>query len=175
MAKWFAKIHKFAGMSEELIITGETKEKKYQQLLPQIKALVDDEDSTLANLGNICAALKSAMDFFWVGFYIVRGEQLVLGPFQGPVACTRISQGKGVCGKSWEQGETIIVDDVEKFPGHIACNAASKSEIVIPMFDQHGSVIAVLDIDSDKYNSFYETDENYLKQILSLKEVTFNI
>src|SRR5258708_6869406 len=119
-------------MSDELNITASTKEGKYKELLPQLKALIGDERDLIANMANICAALKYGMDFFWVGFYLVKDEQLVLGPFQGPVACTRINKGKGVCGTVWQNAETIIVEDVEKFPGHIACSALSKSEIVIP-------------------------------------------
>ena len=123
-------------MSDELNITATTKEGKYKKLLPQLSALIGEERDMIANMANICAALKYGMDFFWVGFYLVKNDQLVLGPFQGPVACMRISKGKGVCGTSWQKGETIIVADVEKFPGHIACSALSKSEIVIPFFDK---------------------------------------
>lgn len=155
-------------MSEDLKITATLKEEKYKELLPQVKALVEDERDVTANMANICAALKFGMDFFWVGFYLVKEDQLVLGPFQGPVACTRIQKGKGVCGTSWQKEETIIVDDVDQFPGHIACSALSKSEIVIPVFNSERSVVAVFDVDSDVLNSFDKTDELYLEKIISL-------
>jgi L-methionine (R)-S-oxide reductase len=155
-------------MAEDLLITGTTKEEKYQSLLPQIKGLLEGESDLVANMGNVCAALKFGMDFFWVGFYLVKEEQLVLGPFQGPVACTRIHKGKGVCGASWQRNEVIIVEDVEKFPGHIACSALSRSEIVLPLHDAQGSVTGVFDVDSSELASFDHTDEHYLKQILSL-------
>ena len=119
-------------------------------------------------MANICAALKFGMDFFWVGFYLVKNDQLVLGPFQGPVACTRINLGKGVCGTSWQKKEIIIVEDVEKFPGHIACSSLSKSEIVLPLFDAEKNVIGVFDVDSDELNSFDKTDEIYLNKIINL-------
>ncbi|PBQ33502.1 diguanylate cyclase [Sphingobacteriaceae bacterium] len=154
-------------MAEDLILKATTKEDKYKELLPQIRALVEDEADVIANLANICAALKQSFDFFWVGFYLVKEDQLVLGPFQGPVACTRIHKGKGVCGTSWEKNETVIVPDVEQFPGHIACSALSKSEIVIPLVNSKNNVCGVLDVDSDTLNSFDTTDELYLKQILS--------
>ena len=155
-------------MADDLIITAGTKEEKYKELIPQIKALLESEIDITANLANICAALKYSMNFFWVGFYLVKENQLVLGPFQGPVACTRINMGKGVCGTSWKNKKTLIVDDVDKFPGHIACSSLSKSEIVIPLFDKTDSVIGVLDVDSDAFNSFDKTDETYLKQIIAL-------
>ncbi len=154
-------------MAEEIIITSNSKEEKYCELLPQIEALLKGEEDVIANLANVCAALKYGMNFFWVGFYLVEGEQLVLGPFQGPVACTRIHKGKGVCGKAWEKGETIIVEDVDKFPGHISCSSLSKSEIVIPIFN-NGDIIAVLDVDSDTLNSFDRTDELWLNKICEL-------
>jgi L-methionine (R)-S-oxide reductase len=153
-------------MSEELNITATTKEGKYKELLPQIKALVAAENDAIANMANVCAALKYGMGFFWVGFYLVKENQLVLGPFQGPVACTRINKGKGVCGTAWQNAQTIIVEDVEQFPGHIACSALSKSEIVIPVFDTQKNVIGVLDVDSDVLNSFDKTDEFYLSEIV---------
>ncbi len=153
-------------MSEELNITATTKEGKYKELLPQIKALVEAENDAIANMANICAALKYGMGFFWVGFYLAKEDQLVLGPFQGPVACTRINKGKGVCGAAWQNAQTIIVEDVEQFPGHIACSALSKSEIVIPVFDAQKNVIGVLDVDSDVLNSFDKTDELYLSEIV---------
>lgn len=152
-------------MAEELIITASGKEEKYKQLLPQIKALVEGEADQIANMANICSALKYTMDFFWVGFYLVKNNELVLGPFQGPVACTRIAKGKGVCGKSWETESTIIVADVDKFPGHIACSSQSKSEIVIPVFNRD-KIIGVLDVDSESYSTFDAVDEKYLKEIL---------
>jgi len=155
-------------MAEELRITATSKEEKYKQLLPQIKALLTGESDQVANMANICAALKYSMDFFWVGFYLVKEDTLVLGPFQGPVACTRINKGKGVCGAAWEKAQTLIVPDVEKFPGHIACSALSKSEIVLPLFDAHKQVIGVLDVDSDELNSFDDTDALYLGGILQL-------
>ena len=155
-------------MAEDLKITATGKEEKYKELLPQITALINDENDSVANMANICAALKYGMNFFWVGFYLVKNEQLVLGPFQGPVACTRINKGKGVCGASWQKEETIIVEDVEKFPGHIACSSLSKSEIVVPLFDKHKNVIGVFDVDSDELNSFDKTDELYLNKIIAL-------
>lgn len=155
-------------MSENIVIPQtQNKEEKYISLLPQIKALISGEPDLIANLSNTSAALKEAFNFFWVGFYIVKDQQLVLGPFQGPVACTRISQGKGVCGTSWETAETVIVPDVEKFPGHIACSAASKSEIVIPA-KKGGEVIFILDVDSDKLDDFDDTDQKYLEELIFL-------
>lgn len=156
-------------MAGELhISTTEDKAEKYKVLISQIKSLTADEENRSANLANIAAALKQTFDFFWVGFYLVdeykKGE-LVLGPFQGPVACTRIKKGKGVCGTSWEKKQLLRVDDVDEFPGHIACSAASKSEIVIPITNQQNEVSAVLDIDSDKPASFDKTDEKYLVEL----------
>lgn len=155
-------------MAEDLLVKGASKAEKYQSLIPQIRALLEGESDPVANMGNVCAALKFGMDFFWVGFYLVKDEQLVLGPFQGPVACTRIQKGKGVCGSSWQQNATIIVEDVEKFPGHIACSSLSRSEIVLPIHDENGVVKAVLDVDSSELATFDHSDELYLKQILSL-------
>ena len=155
-------------MADDLKLTATTKEEKYIELIPQIKALLDGESDAIANMANICAALKYGMNFFWVGFYLVKQNQLVLGPFQGPVACTRINSGKGVCGTSWLKKETIIVDDVEAFPGHIACSSLSKSEIVLPLLDQHNTVIGVLDVDSDTLNYFDNIDELYLTKIINL-------
>jgi L-methionine (R)-S-oxide reductase len=154
-------------MAEEINISSSTKEERYQELLPQIEALIKGESDVIANLANVCAALKYGMNFFWVGFYLVEGEQLVLGPFQGPIACTRIHKGKGVCGKAWEKSEVIIVEDVNKFPGHISCSALSKSEIVIPIYN-NGDIIAVLDVDSDQYSSFDKTDEVWLTRLTKL-------
>jgi len=157
-------------MAEELnIVTSASKAEKYQSLLPQIEGLVTGERDVTANLANVAAALKQAMNFFWVGFYLVKENQLVLGPFQGPIACTRINFGKGVCGTSWKEGKTIIVPDVDAFPGHIACSSASKSEIVVPGF-KDGKVCMVLDVDSDVLNDFDETDQVYLEQLMKIVE-----
>lgn len=157
-------------MAEELIIaTSRDKEKRYEVLLPQIKSLIDGEGDVVANLANIAAALKQTMNFFWVGFYIVKNNELVLGPFQGPIACTRISFGKGVCGTSWKEAKTIIVPDVEKFPGHIACSSASKSEIVLPAF-KRGNVALLLDVDSDQLNDFNEIDQVALEKLMRIIE-----
>ena len=144
-------------MAEDLIITGNTKKELYEGLLPQIKALITGESNQVANLGNICAALKEVFDFFWIGFYIVDGKELVLGPFQGPVACTRIAHGRGVWG-------TQLVPDVDLFPGHIACSSLSKSEVVIPI-TKNGIVVAILDVDSSELNDFDATDVEYLTEI----------
>ena len=152
-------------MSENIIILeNASKAEQYENLLPQIKALVESETDLIANLANTVAVLKSAFDFFWVGFYLVKGEELVLGPFQGPVACTRVAFGKGVCGTAWKGRRTIIVPDVEQFPGHIACSSESKSEIVVPLFREN-QIIGVLDIDSGRLNTFDEMDAGYLEKI----------
>ena len=157
-------------MAEELIISKSvSKKERYQTLLPQIKALVEGEHDQVANLSNIAAALKQTMDFFWVGFYLVKENQLVLGPFQGPIACTRIDLGKGVCGTAWKEKRTIVVPDVEKFPGHIACNSASKSEIVLPAF-KNNAVALVLDVDSDTLNDFNSTDQLALEELMRIIE-----
>jgi GAF domain-containing protein len=156
-------------MAEDLRITVGSKESQYDSILPQISSLIDGESDQIANMANICAALKEQFNFFWVGFYMIKDDELVLGPFQGPVACTRIKRGKGVCGSAWEQKKTIIVPDVDLFPGHIACSSASKSEIVIPII-RSGKVIGVLDVDSEELNSFDETDADYLLQILEFIE-----
>ena len=140
-------------MSEQIIISGQTKQAKYEALLPQIFALTESESSWIANLANTSAALKEIFGFLWVGFYLVDGDQLVLGPFQGPVACTRIAFGKGVCGASWKQERAILVPDVDAFPGHIACSSLSRSEVVLPLMKE-GEVIGVLDVDSDQLNEF---------------------
>lgn len=158
-------------MSENILVAGTTKEEKYLSLIPQIKSLVEGETDSVANMANVCAALKFGLNFFWVGFYLVKENQLVLGPFQGPVACTRINKGKGVCGTSWGKQETIIVDDVDLFPGHIACSSASKSEIVLPIFNANKEIVGVLDIDSDVYKTFDEIDALYLNKII--KVLTF--
>jgi L-methionine (R)-S-oxide reductase len=152
-------------MAEELIINqAEDKQSKYESLMPQIKALVEGEEDLVANLANIASALKYGMNFFWVGFYLVKGNELVLGPFQGPIACTRIKPGKGVCGTSWSEDRTLIVPNVDEFPGHIACSSDSKSEIVVPIH-KDGKVIGVLDVDSDQLNDFDEIDQQYLEQL----------
>lgn len=155
-------------MAESFTVSGTTKKEKYESLLPQIHALIEGENDTIANLSNIMAALKYGMDFFWVGIYFVKNDQLVLGPFQGPVACTRIGFGKGVCGAAWKEKKTIIVKDVDQFPGHIACSNLSKSEIVLPSFGKNGDVNLILDIDSEHLATFDETDRFYLEQVMEL-------
>lgn len=155
-------------MAEDLIIQDNlSKEEKYKALVPQIKALLEGEDDVIANLSNVAAALKSTFNFWWVGFYIVKQNELVLGPFQGPVACTRIQKSKGVCGTSWAESSTIIVPDVDEFPGHIACSSLSKSEIVVPMF-KNNEVWAVLDVDSEFLNHFDTSDAKYLEEIVAM-------
>ena len=153
-------------MSEDLSIIKGTKEEQYQTLLPQIKALITGEPDLIANLANIAAALKEQFGWLWVGFYLVKNEELVLGPFQGPVACTRIKKGRGVCGAAWAQATTLLVADVEKFPGHIACSSLSKSEIVIPII-ANNEVTGVLDVDSELLSDFDETDKKYLEEVVS--------
>ena len=159
-------------MAEDLSIFKGTKEEQYQHIFPQIKGLLEGETDLIANLANVAAALKEQFGFFWVGFYLVKADELVLGPFQGPVACTRIKKGRGVCGSSWEQGKTIIVPDVEKFPGHIACSSLSKSEIVLPVIVDD-RVRMVLDIDSDALNSFDEIDAVYLSKVISIIQTLY--
>lgn len=157
-------------MAEELLISASTdKAERYRTLVPQIEALITGETDVVANLSNIAAALKQSMNFFWVGFYLVKENQLVLGPFQGPIACTRINLGKGVCGASWKEKKTIVVPNVDEFPGHIACSSASKSEIVLPAF-KNGEVALVLDVDSDQLNDFNETDARALEQVMRIIE-----
>lgn len=151
-------------MSENLSISKGSKAEKYQELIPQLKALLGAENDQIANLANFAAALKETFGFFWVGFYLVKENELVLGPFQGPIACTRIKKGKGVCGTSWDQGKTILVPDVDQFPGHIACSSLSKSEIVVPII-KNNEVTGVLDVDSDQINDFDEVDEKYLNEL----------
>ena len=159
-------------MAEELIIsTSSHKEEKYNTLLPQLESLVQGETDLVANLSNIAAALKQTMNYFWVGFYLVKGEQLVLGPFQGPIACTRINFGRGVCGAAWKEKRTIVVPDVDAFPGHIACSSASKSEIVLPVF-RGNEVALILDVDSDRLNDFDDTDQKSLTRVASIIERT---
>ena len=154
-------------MTEDLQILEGNKDEQYQSLIPQIKGLLEGETDDIANLANIAAALKEQFGWLWVGFYLVKDGQLVLGPFQGPVACTRIQLGRGVCGTSWKEARTLIVPDVEKFPGHIACSSLSKSEIVVPLF-RNGEIIGVLDIDSSEPDQFDETDRRFLEEIVSL-------
>lgn len=157
-------------MAEELIINTSTdKREKYKSLLPQIEGLISYEDDLIANLSNIAAALKFGMKFFWVGFYIVKNDELVLGPFQGPIACTRIRMGKGVCGTAWERNETILVPNVDEFPGHIACSSDSKSEIVLTA-SKNGEVQLILDVDSDQLNDFDEIDKQWLEKLMVLIE-----
>lgn len=156
-------------MAEDLHIHKGTKEEQYKTLIPQIKALIEGEPDLVANLANIAGALKEQFGWFWVGFYLVKEEQLVLGPYQGPVACTRISKGRGVCGTSWAKAESLIVPDVEKFPGHIACSSLTKSEIVVPLV-KNGIVWGVLDVDSDTLDQFDETDKQYLETIVAAME-----
>ena len=151
-------------MAEELIIQKGNKAEVYQSLLPQIKSLISGETDLIANTSNIVAALRETFGFFWVGFYFVKENELVLGPFQGPIACTRIPLGKGVCGSAWQEKRTFIVPDVDAFPGHIACSSASKSEIVIPII-KHENVLAVLDVDSDQLADFDEIDQQYLEEL----------
>lgn len=169
-------------MAEELIINGETKEELYSTLLPQLESLVEDEPDDIANMANVAACIMDTFHFWWVGFYRVlpleadaasesakAGQQLVLGPFQGPLACTRIRKGKGVCGTAWAKAETVIVPDVDQFPGHIACSSASRSEIVVPLL-REGKVWAVLDIDSAELNTFDDTDRLWLERVAKLFE-----
>ena len=154
-------------MAEDLNIVLGAKNDQYRSLIPQISSLLSGETDEIANMANVCAALKEQFDFFWVGFYMVKDNELVLGPFQGPVACTRIQKGKGVCGSSWDQEKILIVPDVDAFPGHIACSSASKSEIVIPI-NRNGRVIGVLDVDSKELNYFDQSDAINLSTILEL-------
>lgn len=159
-------------MAEDLqIASSGSKEEQYQSLIPQIEGLLYGETDLIANLANIAAALKEQFKWFWVGFYLVKNDELILGPFQGPVACTRIAKGRGVCGTAWDKAETLIVPDVDAFPGHIACSSLSRSEIVLPLFS-HGEVIGVLDVDSSELNEFDETDAKYLTQVINL--IKFN-
>jgi len=154
-------------MAEDLKIAAGAKNDQYRSLIPQISALLSGEPDEIANMANVCAALKEQFNFFWVGFYMIKVDELVLGPFQGPVACTRIQKGKGVCGSSWDQEKILIVPDVDAFPGHIACSSASRSEIVIPII-RNGQVIGVLDVDSSELDSFDQTDAVHLTTILDL-------
>ncbi len=154
-------------MSENLIIQGNNKQELYENLLPQIKSLVECETDEIANMANVSACLKDTFNFWWVGFYRVIGDELVLGPFQGPLACTRIRKGKGVCGTAWQEAKTQIVPDVDAFPGHIACSSLTRSEIVVPII-KNGEVVAVLDIDSEKPANFDEVDKENLEKMVAL-------
>ncbi len=154
-------------MADDLQIVHGSKEEEYHSLIPQLKGLLTGEPDLIANMANVVAALKEQFQWLWVGFYVVKGDELVLAPFQGPVACTRIKKGKGVCGSCWKQAKTLIVPDVEQFPGHIACSSFSKSEIVIPVMKDE-EVVAVLDVDSEQYNFFDEIDKKYLEIIVRL-------
>ena len=154
-------------MAEDLAIITGSKAEQYQSLIPQIKGLLDGEPDLIANMANLTAALKEQFGWLWVGFYIVKKDELVLAPFQGPVACTRIKKGRGVCGAAWQNAATLIVPDVEKFPGHIACSSLSKSEIVVPVI-HNNQVVAILDIDSSEYDQFDTTDQQYLEEIVAL-------
>ncbi|MBC9812156.1 GAF domain-containing protein [Crocinitomicaceae bacterium CZZ-1] len=151
-------------MAEATIQLSGTKAEQYEQLLPIIQSLADGEEDVIANLANVSAALKQGFGFFWVGFYLVKADELVLGPFQGPIACTRIKKGRGVCGTAWQEKSAILVPNVDEFPGHIACSSASKSEIVVPLI-KNNTVIGVLDVDSDRLNDFDETDMLFLTQL----------
>ena len=154
-------------MAEDLLIAKGTKEDQYESLVPQIKALLEGEPDLIANLANVTGALKEQFNWLWIGFYLVKDDDLVLGPFQGPVACTRIKKGKGVCGASWAKAETLIVPDVEKFPGHIACSSLSRSEIVVPII-RNNKVVGVFDVDSIEPDQFDTVDQKYLEQIIEL-------
>lgn len=156
-------------MSEELFIAKDvSKKEKYDSLLPQLAALVSGESDLVANLANLAAALHDTFGWWWVGFYLIKDNQLVLGPFQGPIACTRISFGKGVCGTAWKEQKSLLVPDVEAFPGHIACSSSSVAEIVVPLFDKSGQVVGVLDVDTERYDVLDETDVMYLEKVALL-------
>lgn len=159
-------------MAEQLTVSSGDKEQQYQELLPQIEWLLIGEDDTIANMANVCAALKMTFNWLWIGFYIVRDEQLVLGPFQGPLACSRIQYGKGVCGAAWQTELTQVVPNVEEFAGHIACSSLAKSEIVVPIHNPVRKVVGVLDIDSSEYNAFDEIDKYYLEKLINILQRT---
>ena len=154
-------------MAEDLKIIQGTKAEQYRHLLPQIQGLLEGESDFIANMANTCAALKEQLGWLWVGFYLVKKDELVLGPFQGPVACTRIKKGRGVCGHCWQQEKTIVVEDVHSFPGHIACSSLSRSEIVVPLM-QRGQLIGVLDVDSEKLQDFDDTDRQFLEEVVGM-------
>ena len=155
-------------MAEHFTTNGNSKEEKYATLLPQLKSLIEAEDDVIANMANVAACIMETFHFWWVGFYRVIDNTLVLGPFQGPLACTRIKRGKGVCGTAWDKAQTIVVEDVEQFPGHIACSSASRSEVIVPIFDRDNNVVAVLDIDSEYLNTFDSTDKKWLEEVARL-------
>ena len=159
---------------ESLVITASDKAGIYEEIIPQIENILEGENDIVANTANVAAILKEAFNFFWVGFYFVKNEELVLGPFQGPLACTRIKYGKGVCGTAWKEGKTLVVPDVDKFPGHIACSSLSRSEIVVPVFKASGNIVAVLDIDSKDFNTFDSTDAKYLEQLCRILGALFS-
>jgi L-methionine (R)-S-oxide reductase len=160
-------------MSESLYVDQSlSKDQKYRDLLPQLKALIGNEKNAVANMANLSAALKSAFNFWWVGFYLVDQDELVLGPFQGPVACTRLSKNKGVCAKAWQTATTVIVPDVDQFPGHIACSGETRSEIVVPVKNTNGNVFAVLDVDSNKPDDFDSDDQQYLELIAAMLQTS---
>lgn len=155
-------------MAEDLNIIEGSKAEQYKQLYPQVKALIEGEPNAVANMGNVAAALKEQFGWLWVGFYLVDNQELVLGPFQGPVACTRIARGRGVCGAAWAQEKTLVVPDVEKFPGHIACSSRSRSEIVLPLYDADNQFVGVLDADSEMLNAYDQTDAEELGKLVQL-------
>ncbi len=167
LVSWY-EVYYLVIMAEDLYISDGSKEEKYGMLLKQIKGLIEGERNLIANLANVSAALKETFGFFWVGFYLVDGDELVLGPFQGPIACTRIRKGKGVCGTAWSEARTIVVPDVDAFPGHIACSSLSRSEIVIPLIDNENKVWGVLDVDSERLDSFDDTDVHFLEKVCKL-------
>lgn len=156
-------------MTEQLILEGKSREERYRELYPQLRALLSVETDRIANLANMAAALRQTFGFFWVGFYLVSERELVLGPFQGDIACTRIPYGRGVCGDAWAQGQTLVVPDVESYPGHIACSSLSRSEIVVPIYDRSGEIVGVLDIDSQEVGDFSEElDRPWLERYVGL-------
>lgn len=163
-------------MSESIVISkNQPKEVVYSELFPQLKSLLEGETDLIANLANISSALKEVFGWWWVGFYLVKGNELVLGPFQGPVACTRIAFGRGVCGMAWKEKRSVLVPDVNQFPGHIACSSASVSEIVVPVFGENNEVFAVLDVDSERYDVLDEVDVEWLEKIVLMKNLKFTI
>ena len=163
-------------MSESIVISkNQPKEVVYSELFPQLKSLLEGETDLIANLANVAAALKEVFGWWWVGFYLVKGNELVLGPFQGPVACTRIAFGRGVCGTAWKEKRSVLVPDVNQFPGHIACSSASVSEIVVPVFNENNEVFAVLDVDSERYDVLDEVDVEWLEKIVLMKNLKFTI
>ena len=163
-------------MSESLFVTpNQPKSTVYEELYPQLKALLEGEKDLIANMANTAAALKEVFGWWWVGFYLVKGNELVLGPFQGPVACTRIAFGRGVCGTAWKEKRSVLVPDVNQFPGHIACSSASVSEIVVPVFNENNEVFAVLDVDSERYDVLDEVDVEWLEKIVLMKNLKFTI